>query len=107
MPAEPMKERNPFLTGTDLAPATALSEKLGLSPGSRYEVEEDQDGEDLSEGSQCSDGVSENDREVDESTLEEMAKLEDTFKERGMRFRMIDRVGEGKARRMSPCEPLG
>jgi len=97
LPAEPIAERNPFLTGTDLAPATTLSEKLGLSPGSRYEVDVEQGGEDISEGSQCSEGGPEEALEVDQSTLDEMTKLEEAFRERGMKFRMIDRVGEGKA----------
>lgn len=105
MPAEPIAERNPFLTG-DLAPATSLSEKLGLTPGSRYEVQDNLVGEDMSEASQCSDGVSEDPREVEESTQEEMAKLDETFRERGMKFRMIDRVGEGKAQKMLPCGPM-
>lgn len=104
VPVEPIGEENPFLTGTDLAPATSLSQKLGLSPGSRYEVEHDHVGEDMSEGSQSSEDVSDEPREVDESTREEMAKLDETFRERGMKFRMIDRVGEGMAKKMPLCE---
>ena len=98
---EPIAENNPFLTGTDLAPATALSEKLGLSPGTRYEVHHDPGGEDISEASQCSeeDSPEEDELEVDESVQEEMAKLEDTFNERGFKYRMIDRIGEGNVQR--------
>ena len=96
VPAEPIAERNLFLTGTNLTPATSLSEKLGLSPGSRYEVDNDRDDEDVSDGSQCSDESLEEAHRADEATREDMARLGDTFRERGMRFRMIDRVGEGR-----------
>ena len=92
--AEPIAERNPFLTGRDLAPVTTLSEKLGLSPGARHDEANDHDGEELSEGSASDDG-SEEDRGIDEVTLEEMARLEGIFKEKGMKFRMVDRIGEG------------
>ena len=95
----PVAEENPFLTGTDLTPVTALSEKLGLSPGTRYEEQHDTDGEDVSEESQRSEDESEDEVEVDKSVQDEMAKLEDTFKERGLRYRMIDRIGEGNAKR--------
>ena len=96
----PVAEENPFLTGTDLAPVTALSEKLGLSPGTCYEEQHDTDGEDVSEESQRSEDESEEDEvEVDKSVQEEMARLEDMFKERGLKYRMIDRIGEGNAKR--------
>lgn len=96
----PIAEENPFLRGTDLAPVTALSEKLGLSPGTRYEEQFDTDGEDVSEESQRSEDESEeNEIEVDESVREEMAKLEDVFEKRGLRYRMIDRIGEGNAKK--------
>lgn len=102
-PAGPIAEKNPFLTGTDLAPATSLSQKLGLSPGSRYELGGDQAGqeeEEYSEASEHSDGSSESEREVGESVLEDMARLENTFEEIGLKFRMIDRIGEGTLTRM-------
>ncbi|KAL2057632.1 hypothetical protein ABVK25_002016 [Lepraria finkii] len=76
----PIAEENPFLRGTDLAPATALSEKLGLSPGTRYEEQFDTDGEDVSEESQRSEDESEeNEVEVDESvrTFSTVYKAED------------------------------
>lgn len=93
--AEPVAEKNPFLTGTDLAPATSLSEKLGLSPGTRHDLENNEDDEELSEGSEHSPGSSESEHEVDEAVLEDMARLENTFDEIGLKFRMIDRIGEG------------
>lgn len=96
----PIAEQNPFLTGTDLAPVTSLSEKLGLSSGVRYEEQHNTDGEELLEESQRSvDESDEDEIEVDKSVQEEMAKLEDTFHERGLKYRMIDRIGEGDARR--------
>lgn len=94
-PAEPVAEKNPFLTGTDLAPATLLSEKLGLSPGTRYNAEDDQDNEAISEGSELSEVPSESEHRVDEAVLKDMANLENTFDEIGLKFRMIDRIGEG------------
>ena len=33
---------------------------------------------------------------VDESVREDMLRLEDTFEENGMSFRLIDRIGEGQ-----------
>lgn len=94
-PAEPIAEKNPFLTGTDLAPVTSLSEKLGLSPGTRYKSACGQDIEEPSEGSEASEAPSESEHEVNEAVLEDMAKLENTFDEIGLKFRMIDRIGEG------------
>ena len=94
-PAEPIAEKNPFLTGTAHAPATALSEKLGLSPISQYGSRAKQGEKALSEESERSDDLLESEHEVDESVLEEMAKLENTFEEIGLKFRMIDRIGEG------------
>ena len=93
---EPIAEENPFLTGTNLVPATALSEKLGLSPGARYGAQNDLEGEEISADSQRSE-VSSDDEELDfdGSVQEEMAKLEETFRENGLKFRMIDKIGEG------------
>ena len=95
-PVGPIAEKNPFLTGSGHAPATALSEKLGLSPPSRQIDGDSQDGEESSVESERSEELSEDEQEVDESVLEEMAKLENTFQEIGLKFRMIDRIGEGK-----------
>jgi len=94
--AGPTAERNPFLTGTGHAPATALSAKLGISPKSQYGPGDDQHEEELSEESERSDDLSESEHEVDESVLQDMGKLQSTFEEFGLKFRMIDRIGEGK-----------
>ena len=93
---EPIAEENPFLTGTNLMPATALSEKLGLSPGARYGAQNDPEGEEISADSQRSEVSSDDDElDFDGSVQEEMAKLEETFRENGLKFRMIDKIGEG------------
>lgn len=93
----PIAEKNPFLTGTHLAPATALSHQLGLKVELQDETENyDDDDDDLSgEGSECSDRVTQGNLGIDQSVREDMAKLEDTFEELGLRFRLIDRIGEG------------
>ncbi len=48
------------------------------------------------DGSECSDS-SEAHGEIVESVIQEMAKLQDTFNNMGIKFRMIDRIGEGMA----------
>ena len=96
--AVPIAERNPFLTGKHLAPSDNLSHQLGTSPGSQYGTDEYEDGLDAQEGSECSEESADSEYAVDETVREEMTKLEDTFREIGMRFRMIARIGEGIAR---------
>ena len=94
--AGPIAEENPFLTGTNLAPATKLSGKLGLSPEARHGAQDDPEGEEVLADSQLSEVSSdEEELEYDGSVEEEMAKLEETFRENGLKFRMIDRIGEG------------
>ena len=89
-------EENPFLTGTSIAPATMLSEESDLGPGVRNGIMDEQEGAEVSEQSQCFEGSSdEDDLEVDELVQEEMTRLEETFQENGLKFRMIDRIGEG------------
>lgn len=97
-PAVPIAEKNPFLTRKHPAPANNLGHKLGSSPRSQYDTDEHEEGENEQEGSECSEGSAESEYEVDETVKEEMAKLEDTFREIGMKFRMIARIGEGNAR---------
>ena len=94
--AGPIAEKNPFLTGASLVPATTLSGKLGLSPEARYGGPDDPEDEEVSADSQRSEVSSEDDElDFDGSVQEEMAKLEETFRENGLKFRMIDRIGEG------------
>lgn len=96
--AVPIAEKNPFLTSKHLAPADNLNHELRSSPGSQYDMDEYEDGEDEQEGSECSDRSAESEYAVDETVRTEMAKLEDTFREIGMKFRMIARIGEGNTR---------
>lgn len=96
-PVVPIAEKNPFLTSKHLAPANNSSHGLGSSPGSQYGTDEYEGGEDKQEGSECSEGSAESEYAVDETVRAEMTKLEDTFREIGMRFRMIARIGEGSA----------
>lgn len=48
--------------------------------------------------SECSDESSESQDDIDESVLQEMADLEETFHGMGLKYRMIDRIGEGMAK---------
>ena len=98
-PAVPIAEKNPFLTGERVAPNSFTSMfELGHEYGSQDETDELEEGEDEQEGSECSEGSAESEYAVDETVREDMAKLEDTFREIGMKFRMIARIGEGSAR---------
>lgn len=97
-PSVPIAEKNPFLTSKHLAPANSTSQEMGSNPRSQYDTDEDEEGEDEQEGSECSEGSAESEYAVDETVREEMTKLEDTFREIGMKFRMIARIGEGNAR---------
>ncbi|CAF9907427.1 hypothetical protein IMSHALPRED_005527 [Imshaugia aleurites] len=91
-------EKNPFLTSKHLAPANNLSHELGSSPGSQHVTDEYGEGEEEQEGSECSEESAQSEYAVEETVREDMAKLEDTFREIGMKFRMIARIGEGKSR---------
>ena len=91
----PIAEKNPFLTGNPHAPATALSEKLGLSPPTQDSMKNNQLEGEMSDQSEESVEASESEPEINELVLEEMSKLENTFEEIGLKFRMIDRIGEG------------
>lgn len=47
-------------------------------------------------GSECSDESSDSHETVEESVRQEMENLETTFRGLGLKYRMIDRIGEGK-----------
>ena len=97
-PAVPIAEKNPFLTGERVASNSFASMfELGHEHGPQDETDELEEGEDEQEGSECSEDSAESEYAVDETVREEMAKLEDTFREIGMKFRMIARIGEGNA----------
>ena len=97
-PAVPIAEKNPFLTSNALASANNPSHELRSDAGSQYDTDEHEESEDEQEGSECSEGSAESEYAVDQTVREEMDRLEDTFRELGMRFRMIARIGEGNAR---------
>lgn len=73
--------------------------RVSLDRGETSDPQEDQEEyEDdgmLSEDSEGRKLSSESQLDVDESVREEMNRLEETFKEIGMKFRLIDRIGEG------------
>lgn len=85
-------ENNPFN-------GAVVAKEPGVSPGDHSEREEEEvdQNEELSAGSERSGSGSESELEVDESVREDMDRLGDTFDELGFKFRMIDRIGEGKA----------
>ena len=97
-PAVPIAEQNIFLTSKSLTSATNPSKELRSGAGSQYDADEHEASEDAQEGSECSEGSAESEYAVDQTVKEEMDRLEDTFRELGMRFRMIARIGEGSAR---------
>ncbi|CAF9938804.1 MAG: hypothetical protein ALECFALPRED_007851 [Alectoria fallacina] len=105
-PVVPIAETDPFLTSKHLAPANNSSHGLGSSPGSQYGTDEYEEGEDEQEGSECSEGSAESEYAVDETVRAEMTRLEDTFREIGMRFRMIARIGEGTFSTVYKAEDL-
>ena len=47
------------------------------------------------EDSECSDDSSEHSPEIDDVVRQDMDKLENIFHDIGLKFRMIDRIGEG------------
>lgn len=105
-PAVPIAENNPFLTNKHLAPANHLRHELQSGTGSQYDTDEFEEDEDEQEGSECSERSAESEYTVDETVKEEMEKLEDTFREIGMRFRMIARIGEGTFSTVYKAEDL-
>ena len=52
---------------------------------------------DRSDDSGVSDQSSDDHEEIDKSVMEEMANLEQIFDDKGLRFRFVDRIGEGIA----------
>ena len=56
------------------------------------------------EGSEDSGELAEYHDEISESVREEMAKLENIFRKKGLNFRMIDRIGEGDFGSICPAD---
>lgn len=65
-----------------------------------------EDKSDRSGDSECSDESSESQEDIDESVLQEMADLEETFHDMGLKYRMIDRIGEGTFSTVYKAEDL-
>lgn len=79
-----MEEENPFVT---YPPKRANAESIpGCVP----------DEEQLYESSEESESSIESPVEVNEAVRDDMCRLEEVFVDMGLKFRMIDRIGEGK-----------
>ena len=83
-------EDNPFITET----YHQKLQRAGLEPDTRERFHDDDNGQGYSSGSECSESLEEH-LAVEDSVREEMVKLEHTFKGMGLKYRMIDRIGEG------------
>lgn len=94
-PSAPTMEDNPFLT----QPHHEKLANAGYNSKFKREEEDDGDEPDVSDSSECSEWSSKSHRDIEDSVREEMAKLEDTFQGLGLKYRMIDRIGEGNAAR--------
>lgn len=82
-----MEEENPFVTHQP-RPDGGIPD---LTPH-KAENNEQQEYYETSDGSESS---SESLAEIDPAVREDMDKLEDVFHDMGLKFRMIDRIGEG------------
>ncbi len=82
-----MEEENPFVTH-QLKPD-------GCIPDLTPDGAEDDEQQEYYESSDGSESSSQNLPEVDPTVKEDMDKLEDIFHDMGLKFRMIDRIGEG------------
>ena len=84
-------EDNPFVTETYKRKLQRA--KRGLNQ--RDDFNDDEDEQSHSEGSDILESSSEEHADVEGSVREEMVKLEQMFKGMGLKYRMIDRIGEG------------
>ena len=85
-------EHNPFIT----EPQKQKLQRAGLDHNRREDFEDDEEEQSYSDGSDGSEN-SEEHAVVDDSVKEEMVKLEHMFKGMGLKYRMIDRIGEGNS----------
>ena len=83
-------EDNPFITD----PHKRQSQRVGLDHNLRKEFDDDDEEQSYSDGSDGSES-SEEHAVIEDSVREEMVKLEQMFKGMGLKYRMIDRIGEG------------
>lgn len=78
----------------------STTEEIRQQDFSSTELESDSRGPEIGEedqfyGSECSDESSEDQEDIEDSVLQEMADLEETIHGMGLNYRMIDRIGEG------------
>lgn len=93
-------EDNPFVTET----YQQKLQRAGLEPDRRKEFDNNDDGQGYSDGSDGSES-SEEHVVIEDSVREDMAMLEQTFKGMGLKYRMLDRIGEGYVSK--PCKRKG
>jgi len=82
-----MEEENPFVTHQP--------KPDGCIPDLTPDEVEDDEQQEYYESSDGSESSSESLAEIEPAVREDMDKLEDTFHDMGLKFRMIDRIGEG------------
>jgi len=82
-----MEEENPFVTHQP--------KPDGCIPDLTLDEVEDDEQQEYYESSDGSESSSESLAEIEPAVREDMDKLEDTFHDMGLKFRMIDRIGEG------------
>lgn len=73
----------------------AQGSETTLRSCSMYETARAEEASDVSDSSECSDGDPQSEGEIDQNVLQEMTNLEETFHRMGLKFRLIDRIGEG------------
>lgn len=66
-------------------------------------VEKESEEQNMADSLSESGSYDESDEDVDDSVVEDMKKLEDSFRGISKRFRLINRIGEGM--RLSQCRP--
>ena len=86
-------EDNPFVTD----PHKRKYQRSGVVDDTRGDFDDNDEEQSYSEGSDDSENLSEEHAAVEDSVREEMIKLEQMFKGMGLKYRMIDRIGEGDA----------
>lgn len=84
-----MEEDNPFVTY--IPEEDAVDEDPDLDPGDA----EDDEQEEYFDDSEESEEVLEQPADLDPAVRQDMTRLEETFRNMGLKFRMIDRIGEG------------
>ena len=84
-------EKHPFVTDN----YRQKLQRAGLDHNTREQYDHDDDGQEYTDGSDSSESSSGEHLHIEDSVREEMIKLEHTFKGMGLKYRMIDRIGEG------------